>query len=97
MDGDAVDLVAYVGKSVSWDLNLYCQIANAMQSAAKNMGIQNLRWGGAWNVHDIASYESTMEDAKSSYVEERKAKGRKPFIDGPHFELYVPGDVATRC
>jgi hypothetical protein len=28
-----------------------------------------------------------MEDAMNSYVDLRRSEGRRPFIDGPHFEL----------
>jgi hypothetical protein len=28
-----------------------------------------------------------MEDAMNSYIDLRRSQGRRPFIDGPHFEL----------
>jgi len=28
-----------------------------------------------------------MEEAMLSYVDLRRSQGRRPFIDGPHFEL----------
>jgi hypothetical protein len=28
-----------------------------------------------------------MEDAMNNYIDVRRAQGRRPFIDGPHFEL----------
>ena len=68
-----------------------------MKEAAKNTGIQNVRWGGAWHIHNIAAFEGDMGAAKESYIQERRDRGKKPFIDGPHFELYTPGDVATKC
>jgi hypothetical protein len=28
-----------------------------------------------------------MEDAMNSYVDLRRSQGKRPFIDGPHFEI----------
>jgi peptidoglycan L-alanyl-D-glutamate endopeptidase CwlK len=84
--GDAVDLVAFIGGRVSWELNLYDDIADAMQQAAIEAGVA-LRWGAAWNVPDIRLWPGSMEDAMNFYVDARRKAGRRPFIDGPHFEL----------
>lgn len=86
LTGDAVDLVAYVGSSVSWELNLYDDIADAMKAAAQELGVP-VKWGAAWNVPDITQWNGTMEDAMNHYIDERRSQGRRPFIDGPHFEL----------
>ena len=86
LTGDAVDLVAYVGSAVSWELNLYDDIADAMKAAAIELGV-SVRWGAAWNVPDITKWEGTMADAMNHYIDERRKQGRRPFIDGPHFEL----------
>ena len=86
IDGLAVDLMAYLGGRASWELNLYDDIADAMKEAAKleNVGI---RWGAAWHIDDIRSWDGTMEAAMNAYVDLRRGQGRRPFIDGPHFEL----------
>lgn len=84
--GDAVDLVAYIGPRVSWELNLYDDIADAMKAAAQELGVA-LKWGAAWNVPDITRWEGSMESAMNHYIDERRKQGRRPFIDGPHFEL----------
>ncbi len=86
LTGDAVDLVAYVDGSVSWELNLYDNIADAMKAAATELGVE-IKWGAAWNVPNICTFEGTMNDAMCGYIDERRGQGRKPFIDGPHFEL----------
>ena len=88
LDGHAVDLVAYIGSDVCWELNLYDDIADAMKQAAQEQGVA-IRWGAAWNVSDITQWEGTMEDAMNHYIDERRSQGRRPFIDGPHFELRV--------
>jgi len=86
IDGKAVDLVAYVNGKVSWELNLYDNIADAMTKAAKELGLP-LRWGAAWNIPDIRLWNGSMEDAMNHYVDERRREGKRPFIDGPHFEI----------
>lgn len=86
LTGDAVDLVAYVDGQVAWELNLYDNIADAMKAAATEKGV-GLRWGAAWNVPDIRNWQGSMEAAMNHYVDERRKQGRRPFIDGPHFEL----------
>ena len=84
--GDAVDLVAYIGSSVSWELNLYDNIADAMKAAAIELDV-SLKWGAAWNVPNICAWTESMDKAMMHYIDERRTQGRKPFIDGPHFEL----------
>ena len=88
IEGKAVDLVAYIGKRVSWELNLYDDIADAIQQAAKDLGI-SVRWGAAWHIDSIADFDGSMEDAMNEYIDLRRSQGRRPFIDAPHFELSV--------
>ena len=88
LDGLAVDLMAYIGSRASWELNLYDDIADAMAEAARNNNVK-IRWGAAWHVDSIADWDFTKQDAMNSYVDLRRAQGRRPFIDGPHFELMV--------
>lgn len=45
--GHAVDLVAYIGSSISWDWPLYYKIADAMKRAAQSLDIP-ITWGGDW-------------------------------------------------
>jgi peptidoglycan LD-endopeptidase CwlK len=86
LEGKAVDLMAYVAGKPSWELNLYDDIADAMKKAAAEQGVA-IRWGGAWTVNDITKWQGTMASAMNTYIDERRAQNRKPFIDGPHFEL----------
>ena len=82
----AVDLMAYDGKNPSWELVMYDDIADAMKAAAKETGAK-IRWGAAWNIDNIVEWERPMEDAMNHYIDVRRSQGRRPFIDGPHFEL----------
>ena len=86
LEGRAVDLVAYIGPRVSWELNLYDDIADAMKAAAIEEDV-HIRWGGAWTVPDLRLWTGTMEEAMNSYIDTRRSQQRRPFIDGPHFEL----------
>lgn len=87
LEGLAVDLVAYCDGEVSWELNLYDDVAEAMRSAANELDLDGLRWGAAWHIPDICEYMGTMEHANLEYIDLRRSQGRRPFIDAPHFEI----------
>lgn len=82
----AVDVVAYDGSEVIWEINVYDDICDAFKAAAieNNVGI---KWGAAWSEGDIRHYPGTAEDAMNKYIDLRRSQGKRPFIDGPHFEL----------
>ena len=86
LEGLAVDLMAYCGSRASWELNLYDDIADAMAQAAKTHNVA-IKWGAAWSIGNIAQWNSSMEGAMNSYIDLRRSEGRRPFLDGPHFEL----------
>ena len=86
LEGRAVDLVAYVGSNVSWQLNMYDDIADAMAMASRKLDVP-LKWGAAWTIGNIAEWKGSMEEAMNSYVDLRRSQGRRPFIDAPHFEM----------
>jgi peptidoglycan L-alanyl-D-glutamate endopeptidase CwlK len=86
LEGNAVDLMAYVGGRGCWELSVYDNIAEAVQQAASEQDVA-IRWGAAWNVSDIREWDGTMEEAMNYYVDTRRAEGKRPFIDAPHFEL----------
>jgi len=86
LEGRAVDLMAYIGGRGSWELNVYDEVADAMKQAAIEMNV-GVRWGAAWTVSDIRSWDGSMEEAMNSYIDTRRAENRRPFIDAPHFEL----------
>jgi len=81
--GKAVDLGAWVG-TVRWDMNLYYQITDAAAWVSKGMGIP-IRWGGAWARLDLASAPASV--LVQAYAATCRARGRRAFIDAPHFEL----------
>lgn len=86
LDGKAVDLVAFIDGQIAWELNLYDDIADAMKQAAIEHNLP-IRWGAAWNVDDIRLWRGTMAQAMNYYIDSRRQQNRRPFIDGPHFEI----------
>ena len=82
----AVDLMAYDGSDPSWDIVMYDDIADAMKEAALETGAK-ICWGAAWQIDDIAKWDGTMEQAMNAYIDLRRSQSRRPFIDGPHFQL----------
>jgi peptidoglycan LD-endopeptidase CwlK len=86
LEGKAVDLVAYVDGAVTWELNVYDNIADAMKEAAKELGV-SIRWGAAWHINNICDFDGTMDDAMMEYIDKRRSEGKRPFIDAPHFEM----------
>lgn len=86
LTGDAVDVVAYLGSRISWELNLYDDIADAFKEASVREGV-GIKWGASWHIPDLRDWEGTAEEAMNSYIDLRRSQGRRPFIDAPHFEL----------
>ena len=82
----AVDVVAYDGSDVIWEINVYDDICDAFKQAAEENNVA-IKWGAAWSEGDIRSYPGTAEEAMMKYIDLRRSQGRRPFIDGPHFEL----------
>ena len=82
----AIDLMAYDGSNPSWDIVMYDDIADAMKAAAKETGAK-IGWGAAWQIDDITKWDGTMEQAMNAYIDLRRSQSRRPFIDGPHFQL----------
>ena len=86
LEGKAIDVMAYINGRASWELNLYDDLADAIKEAAIIVGVP-IRWGAAWHIDDIRKWDGTMEDAMNAYVDLRRSQGKRPFIDGPHFEI----------
>ena len=86
LEGNAVDVMAYVGSRGSWEITLYDDIADAFKAAAVELDI-GIRWGAAWHIPDIREWFEPMQAATDNYVDVRRKEGKRPFIDAPHFEL----------
>jgi peptidoglycan L-alanyl-D-glutamate endopeptidase CwlK len=79
--GHAIDVAALVGGAVRWELPLYIQIAGAFRDASAETGIP-VEWGGCWKAPG-----ADIDGQFAAYVEACRVKNRKPFVDGPHFQL----------
>jgi len=88
IEGKAVDVVAYIGDRISWEIPLYVQIANAVHLAAHEVGVP-IRWGAAWHIGDIRTFDGNMQDAMDSYVKLRQSQGVTPFVDAMHIEIGI--------
>ena len=85
----AVDLLAYDSDGkVCWEHTVYQKVGDAMIKAAKEVGMQSLRWGSAWHIKDVCKPNMTCEQMMDEYVDTRKAAGRSYFLDSPHWEKY---------
>ena len=84
--GMAVDLMAYIDGRGCWELNVYDEIADAMKEAAKDADV-SIRWGCAWHINNICDWDGTMEEAMNAYIDFKRISSKRPFLDGPHFEL----------
>lgn len=83
--GRAVDLAAY-NKGISWAIEDYYEIAEAIRYAANALGVK-VRWGGYW-LAPLTSTNATAERLIEIYINTRRSQSRVPFVDCPHFELY---------
>lgn len=83
--GHAVDLVPYINGRLRWEWPPIFEIAGAMRIAAEEEGVR-LRWGGCWR--ELTGTDDSPEKMWLDYHDRCRVAGRKPFADGPHFELY---------
>jgi peptidoglycan L-alanyl-D-glutamate endopeptidase CwlK len=86
LTGHAVDLVALVGGVPRWDWPLYYSIVPAMAEAARKLRLP-LIWGGTWAYCGNILTPEDAELAVLAYGDASRAKGRRPFTDGPHYQL----------
>jgi peptidoglycan L-alanyl-D-glutamate endopeptidase CwlK len=84
--GHAVDLVPYINGKLRWEMAPILIIAEAVHEAATDLDVP-LRWGAIWDLPFLDLDRTSLEAQVEAYIARRQAAGRKPFIDGPHFEL----------
>ena len=84
--GEAIDLGPVIAGEARWDWPLFYVLAEHMQKAARILGTA-IRWGGCWDTELSAGPQP--EAIASGYASRRKAMGKKAFLDGPHFELWI--------
>lgn len=87
MTGHAADVAPYVGGQVRWDWPLVFKVADAMLKAAHLERVP-IRWGGAWDWDSAGTMPvASAESLSDAYAARCRAQGRRPFLDGAHWEL----------
>lgn len=61
MTGHAIDVVAWVGGSISWKWEYYERINWAFRLAQKELSV-SIVWGGSWTMKDGVHFELSRED-----------------------------------
>jgi peptidoglycan LD-endopeptidase CwlK len=87
LTGDAIDLVPIINGKLRWEWEPIYTVAKAVRQAARELSIK-LIWGAAWDVNFTNTLD-TPEAVSDAYVARRKAAGKKPFLDGPHFQRMI--------
>ena len=68
----AVDVVAYDGSDVVWEINVYDDICDAFKQAAIEKGVA-IKWGAAWSEGDIRFYKGNAEFHMNRYIDKRRS------------------------
>lgn len=82
----AVDLVPYAGGMLRWEWALIWPIAEAMRTAAIDIGVP-IRWGGGWFRLDKITTPAGVKRAVDAYAAQCRANRKPAFLDGPHYEI----------
>lgn len=86
LTGHAVDLVPIVDGQPRWDMGACFKVADAVRWIAQREEIP-VKWGGCWDMLLNDTITRDCEEMAFGYMKRQLAFGRKPFLDGPHFEL----------
>ena len=86
LEGNAFDFMVYLGSRVCWEIKFYDDVGDAIVKTAKELGIKQLKWGGAWHISNILEWDGTLLEAYSAYCKYKSDQGRTPFVDMPHFQ-----------
>ena len=78
----AVDVIPF---PVSWDLEKFYVIADAIEKAAEQLNVK-IRWGGAWTTF-VNGVDDNEKEMVQKYSANRRKLKQQAFIDAPHFEL----------
>lgn len=84
--GDAVDLVPWINGKPKWEWPLIYPMAEHIRKCAKDLNL-GIRWGGCWHISCFTTTVSSAESLVQAYINKCNSEHRKPFLDGPHFEL----------
>lgn len=83
--GHAIDIIS-TNKYDPFNWEEIFKIADGFRKAAIQLGIP-IRWGGAWHFDLSEEPSRSAKQLNEAYHRTQKETGKKPFIDGVHFEL----------
>ena len=86
LEGRAVDLVPFLNGKYRWEWPVIYEVAQSVHKACTVLGT-NVRWGAVWDRKLLDLDPLNLEGEVEAYVERRRNRGRKAFLDGPHYEL----------
>jgi peptidoglycan L-alanyl-D-glutamate endopeptidase CwlK len=84
LTGHAVDVAPWVF-GIRWDWPLFFPIAAAVREASRDLSVP-IEWGGVWD-RVLGGLGPDLDAEVGAYVERVRHAGKKPFLDGPHFQL----------
>lgn len=85
----AVDLTALINGKVTWQFDIYAEIALAMDKAATQLSIaRHIRWGCAWD-RVLADFGGSKRDYLDEVAAYEMRHHGSDLLDAPHFE-WVP-------
>jgi len=84
--GHAVDLVPYINGKLRWETRPLILIAGYVHDAAEEHDV-DLRWGAVWDRAFRDLDRDDLEAEVEAYIERRREKGKRAFLDYPHWEL----------
>ena len=86
--GTAYDAYPWVnGQPEMENWAYFWPMAEAHRRAAIDLGYR-IRWGGPWKeLHTIAPGIAGLKAAVNDYKADCRRRGKKPLLDGPHFEF----------
>lgn len=87
LTGDAIDIVPWINGKPKWEWPLIYTLADHVRSVAKKLDV-TLRWGALWNPGMSFTYTvKPPQELVENYVNSMRAKKKRVFLDGPHYEL----------
>lgn len=90
--GHAFDAVPYIAGKLRWKWSAIYHIAVAVRQAAIQHQV-GITWGAVWDkdIRSLADNAKGLEEECEAYASRRRAIGKTPFLDGPHYELRKGG------
>ena len=86
--GYAVGLAPVLNGRISLEAEPFDDVAQCMIICAKELGIR-LIWGGAPHFDNFQDYVGFIEDVTNQYIDRRRERLHRPFVNMHHFEMGV--------